>query len=73
MPNYSNCREENEHHFRLVFQVLRENKIYLKLRKSSFYIEDWNHWRMANTQEYFRNHIFYGTSWILQEVYNRVL
>jgi hypothetical protein len=34
---YSNLEEENEHHFRMVLQVLREHQLYAKLRKCSFY------------------------------------
>jgi hypothetical protein len=34
---YSKSEEENEHHFRMVFQALREHQLYAKLRKCSFY------------------------------------
>jgi hypothetical protein len=34
---YSNSDEEHEHHLRMVLQVLRENQLYAKLRKCSFY------------------------------------
>jgi hypothetical protein len=34
---YSKLQEENEHHLRMVFQVLREHQLYSKLRKWSFY------------------------------------
>jgi hypothetical protein len=34
---YSKSEEENEHHLRMVFQVLREHHLYAKLRKCSFY------------------------------------
>jgi hypothetical protein len=34
---YSKSEEENEHHLRMVLQVLRENKLYAKLSKCSFY------------------------------------
>jgi hypothetical protein len=34
---YSKSEEENEHHLRMVLQVLRENKLYFKLSKYSFY------------------------------------
>jgi hypothetical protein len=36
---YSKSEEENEHHLRLVLQVLRENQLYVKLSKCSFYQE----------------------------------
>jgi hypothetical protein len=34
---YSTLGEENEKHLRMVLQVLRENQLYAKLRKCSFY------------------------------------
>jgi hypothetical protein len=34
---YSKSEEEHEHHLRLVLQVLRENQLYAKLSKCSFY------------------------------------
>jgi hypothetical protein len=34
---YSKSEEENEHHLRMVLQVLREHQLYAKLRKCSFY------------------------------------
>jgi hypothetical protein len=34
---YSKPEEENEKHLRLVLQVLRENRLYAKLSKCSFY------------------------------------
>jgi hypothetical protein len=34
---YSNLEEEHEHHLRMVLQVLRENMLYVKLSKYSFY------------------------------------
>jgi hypothetical protein len=34
---YSNSEEDDEHHLWMVLQVLRENQMYVKLRKSSFY------------------------------------
>jgi hypothetical protein len=34
---YSKSKEENEKHLRMVLQVLRENQLYAKLRKCSFY------------------------------------
>jgi hypothetical protein len=34
---YSKPEEENEHHLRMVLQVLRENQLYSKLSKCSFY------------------------------------
>jgi hypothetical protein len=34
---YSKSEEENEHHLRMVLQVLKENQLYSKLRKCSFY------------------------------------
>jgi hypothetical protein len=34
---YSNLEEENEHHLRMVLQVLREHQLYAKLSKCSFY------------------------------------
>jgi hypothetical protein len=34
---YSKSEEEHEHHLRMVFQVLRENQMYAKLNKCSFY------------------------------------
>jgi hypothetical protein len=34
---YSKLEEENEHHLRMVLQVLREHHLYAKLRKCSFY------------------------------------
>jgi hypothetical protein len=34
---YSQAKEENDEHFRLVLQCLRENKLYEKLSKCSFY------------------------------------
>jgi hypothetical protein len=34
---YSKSEEENEHHLRLVLQVLREHQLYAKLSKYSFY------------------------------------
>jgi hypothetical protein len=34
---YSKSEEEHEHHLRMVFQVLREHKLYSKLSKCSFY------------------------------------
>jgi hypothetical protein len=36
---YSKLEEEHEQHLRMVFQVLRENQLYAKLRKCSFYQE----------------------------------
>jgi hypothetical protein len=34
---YSKSEEEHEHHLRMLFQVLRENQLYDKLRNCSFY------------------------------------
>jgi hypothetical protein len=34
---YSKSEEENENHLRMVFQLLRENQLYAKLSKCSFY------------------------------------
>jgi hypothetical protein len=34
---YSKSEEENEHHLRMVLKVLRENQLYAKLSKCSFY------------------------------------
>jgi hypothetical protein len=34
---YSKSEEENEHHLRMVFQVLRDHQLYAKLSKCSFY------------------------------------
>jgi hypothetical protein len=34
---YSKLEEEHEHHLRMVLQLLRENQLYSKLRKCSFY------------------------------------
>jgi hypothetical protein len=34
---YSKSKEEHEKHLRMVFQVLRENKLYSKLSKCIFY------------------------------------
>jgi hypothetical protein len=34
---YSKSEEENEHHLRMVLQVLREHQLYAKLSKCSFY------------------------------------
>ena len=34
---YSKSEEENEHHLRMVLQVLREHQLYAKLNKCSFY------------------------------------
>ena len=34
---YSKIEEEHEHHLGMVVQVLRENQLYSKLRKCSFY------------------------------------
>ena len=34
---YSKTKEDHEEHLRLVIQVLREHKLYAKLRKCSFY------------------------------------
>jgi hypothetical protein len=34
---YSKSKEENEHHLKMVLQVLREHQLYAKLRKRSFY------------------------------------
>jgi hypothetical protein len=34
---YSKSKEEHEHHLRLVLQVLREQQLYAKLSKCSFY------------------------------------
>jgi hypothetical protein len=34
---YSKSEEENEQHLRMILQVLREHKLYAKLRKCSFY------------------------------------
>ena len=34
---YSRSEEEHEHHLRMVLQVLRENQLYAKLSKCSFY------------------------------------
>jgi hypothetical protein len=34
---YSKLEEENEHHFRMVLQVLREHQLYAKFIKCSFY------------------------------------
>jgi hypothetical protein len=36
---YSKSEEEHEHHLRLVFQALRENQLYAKMSKFSFYQE----------------------------------
>jgi hypothetical protein len=36
---YSRTKEEHEQHLRMVLQVLRENQLYAKLRKFSFYQE----------------------------------
>jgi hypothetical protein len=36
---YSKSEEEHEKHLRMVLQVLRENQLYAKLRKCSFYQE----------------------------------
>jgi hypothetical protein len=36
---YSNSEEDNEHHLRLVLQVLREHQLYSKISKCSFYQE----------------------------------
>jgi hypothetical protein len=36
---YSKSEEEHENHLRLVLQVLRENQLYAKLSKCSFYEE----------------------------------
>jgi hypothetical protein len=36
---YSKSEEEHEHHLILVLQVLRENQLYAKLSKCSFYQE----------------------------------
>jgi hypothetical protein len=36
---YSKWKEENEHHIRMVLQVLREHQLYAKLSKCSFYQE----------------------------------
>jgi hypothetical protein len=37
---YSKTEEENEHHLRLVLQVLREHQIYAKLRKCCFFTKN---------------------------------
>jgi hypothetical protein len=34
---YSKSKEEHEKHLRMVLQVLREHRLYAKLRKCSFY------------------------------------
>jgi hypothetical protein len=34
---YSKSKEENEHHMRMVMQVIREHQLYAKLSKCSFY------------------------------------
>jgi hypothetical protein len=34
---YSKYEEKNKHHLRLVLQVLRENQLYARLSKCSFY------------------------------------
>jgi hypothetical protein len=34
---YSKLEEKNEHHLRMVLQVLREHRLYAKLSKCSFY------------------------------------
>jgi hypothetical protein len=34
---YSKLEEEHEHHMKMALQVLREQKLYAKLRKCSFY------------------------------------
>jgi hypothetical protein len=34
---YSNSKEENEQHLRIVLKVIRENHLYEKMRKCSFY------------------------------------
>jgi hypothetical protein len=34
---YSKSEEEHEHHLRMVLQLLREHRLYAKLRKCSFY------------------------------------
>jgi hypothetical protein len=34
---YSKSEEEHEHHLRMVLQVIREHRLYAKLRKCSFY------------------------------------
>jgi hypothetical protein len=36
---YSKSEEEHEHHLRLVLQVLREQQLYAKMSKCSFYQE----------------------------------
>jgi hypothetical protein len=36
---YSKSKEENEQHLRMVLQVLRENQLYAKMSKCSFYQE----------------------------------
>jgi hypothetical protein len=40
---YSKSKEENEHHLRMVLQVLREHQLYAKLSKCSFY-QKWIHY-----------------------------
>jgi hypothetical protein len=42
---YSKSEEENEHHLRLVLQVLREHQLYAKLSKCSFYQEQIHYFR----------------------------
>jgi hypothetical protein len=37
IPVYSKSEEENEHHIRLVLQVLREHHLYAKISKCYFY------------------------------------
>ncbi|XP_074305050.1 putative mitochondrial protein AtMg00860, partial [Silene latifolia] len=36
---YSNTKEENEEHFRLVLQTLPDNRLYAKLSKCEFWLE----------------------------------
>jgi hypothetical protein len=40
---YSKSKEEHEKHLRMVMQVLRENQLYAKLSKCSFY-QKWIHY-----------------------------
>ena len=37
---YSKSREEHDQHLRIVFQNLRENKLYAKLSKCEFWLEE---------------------------------
>ena len=36
---FSKCKKEHEEHLRIVFQILRENKLYAKFKKCEFWLD----------------------------------